>query len=72
MEEFTNGIVQRLSILSYLPFVIAMENVLDPIIMQSMKHEKIIPNGGAFSEDGGVKTGVHKNTNIYIDDSIIL
>ena len=48
--------------------------MLDPIIMHSMKHENIIPNGGDISEaeDGGVKTGVHKNTNIYMQDSIML
>ena len=42
--------------------------------MQSMKHENIIPKGGEVSEDddGGVKTGVHKNTNMYIEDSIML
>ena len=48
------------------------ENVLDPIIMHNIKHENIIPNGGEEVEVGEVNTGVHKNTNMYMQDSIIL
>ena len=48
-----------------------IENVLDPIMMQSIKHEKIIPNGGEIVAPDD-KTGVHKNTKIYMQDSMIL
>ena len=48
------------------------ENVLEPIMIHNMKHEKIIPKGGDVVADGEVRTGVHKNTKIYIQDSIIL
>ena len=45
--------------------------MLDPIIMQSIKHENIIPNGGETVAPDD-KTGVHKNTKIYMQDSMIL
>ena len=48
-----------------------IENVLDPIMIQSIKHEKIIPNGGETVAPDD-KTGVHKNTKIYMQDSMIL
>ena len=48
------------------------EKVLDPIIMHNMKHENIIPNGGEDVDVGEVNTGVHKNTNMYMQDSIML
>ena len=49
-----------------------MENVLEPIMIHNMKHENIIPNGGDVVADGEVRTGVHKNTNMYIQDSMML
>ena len=60
------------NILMKIPLAINNENVLDPIMMHNMKHEKIIPNGGEDVEDVEVKTGVHKNTKMYIQDSMIL
>ena len=55
-----------------LPFDMNKENVLEPIMIHNMKHENIIPKGGDVVADGEVRTGVHKNTKIYIQDSIIL
>ena len=49
-----------------------IENVLDPIMIHNMKHENIIPNGGDVVADGEVRTGVHKKTKMYIQDSIML
>jgi len=54
------------------PFDMNKENVLEPIMIHNMKHEKIIPKGGDVVADGEVRTGVHKNTKIYIQDSMIL
>ena len=48
------------------------EKVLDPIMIHNIKHENIIPNGGDVVAVGDVRTGVHKNTNMYIQDSIML
>ena len=56
----------------HLPFDINIENVLEPIMIHNMKHENIIPNGGDVVADGEVRTGVHKNTKMYIQDSIML
>ena len=56
----------------YTPFDINKENVLDPIMMHNMKHENIIPNGGEEVAVGEVRTGVHKNTKMYIQDSMML
>ena len=49
-----------------------IENVLEPIMIHNMKHENIIPNGGDVVADGEVRTGVHKNTKMYMQDSIML
>ena len=48
------------------------EKVLDPIMIHNIKHENIIPNGGDVVAAGDVRTGVHKNTKMYIQDSIML
>ena len=48
------------------------EKVLDPIMIHNIKQENIIPNGGDVVAVGDVRTGVHKNTNMYIQDSIML
>jgi hypothetical protein len=37
----------------------------EPIIIQSMKHEKTIPSGGL----NGSRMGVQRNTKVYITDS---
>jgi len=54
------------------PFDINKENVLDPIMMHNIKHENIIPNGGEEVAVGEVSTGVHKNSKMYIQDSMML
>ena len=64
--------INSLSDIFHLPFDMNKENVLEPIMMHNMKHEKIIPKGGDVVADGEVRTGVHRNTKMYIQDSIML
>jgi hypothetical protein len=48
----------------------SFEKKLEPIIMQTMKHEKIMPNGTSLS--GTSITGVQRNTKMYMQLSMML
>ena len=41
-------------------------------MIHNIKQENIIPNGGDVVAVDEVRTGVHKNTKMYMQDSIIL
>ena len=43
----------------------------DPIIMQTIKHEKTNPNGQALADLDESRIGVHRKTKMYIIDSNI-
>jgi len=43
-------------------------NNMDPMAMQIMKHEKILPSGAGFASSD--KVGVHRKTNINMADSV--
>ena len=58
-------------LLFYEPFFKNQLNKLEPIMMQTIKHENIIPKGTS-SLLGMSRTGVHKNTKIYMQLSMIL
>ena len=54
-----------------LPFVWNQLKMLDPIMIQTMKQENIIPSGTSLFF--GIKsTGVHKKTKMYIQLSMML
>ena len=45
--------------------------MLEPIIMHTMKQEKIIPKGITLSLLGTSMTGVHRNTKMYLSQKLI-
>ena len=47
------------------PLLLRMENMADPTMMQTMKHEKTIPSG----VEPVSRTGVQRKTKMYMQDS---